>query len=101
MAGNHNKSVGVTIRYKEYYTSGGWRPERGLVPWDGKGGYKGCRMEAAEDAFRRAGLDKMPDWLVREVEKPGFWGSVEFWKRLSEKAKDMMDLDTVRQVMES
>ncbi len=97
----HSNKVGIVIRYKEYSKSGGWRPERGLVPWDGEGGYRACREASVKEALRRAGMEELPDWLRKKIREPEFWGSTTFWLGLAREAKEAIDLEMVRLVMES
>jgi hypothetical protein len=99
--GRHDGSIGIVYRFKrlvwrEYLTSG----ERGLLPWTGRRDRETLMWTAAKFALERAG-QKPTAGAVWALTRPNAWGRITFWDDLTRRHKLALDLQVVRDVMES
>lgn len=106
--GKHDRRIGVVYRYRtDRWTLRNWDDDiatnvrRGIIEWDGKGGAAALRARCARSALEQANVITVPAWLMKEMNKPGRWGSQKFWERLVEAHKVAMDIGLIQDVMES
>jgi len=106
--GKHDRRIGVVYRYRtDKWMLRNWDDDiatnvrRGIIEWDGEGGAAALRARCVRRALEHANIITIPAWLLKEMNKPGKWGSQKFWEKLVEAHKVAVDLGLIHEVMET
>ncbi len=103
--GRHNGEIGIVYRFKRLVWNGDPRDyspsgERGLLPWKGRKDRETLVWTAATFALERAG-QKPVAGAVWALTRPNAWGRITFWDDLVRRHRLALDIQVIKDVMES
>lgn len=108
--GKHDGKIGIVYRVRDdvrrwhmgdKHAYSGSNTDRGLIPWDGRGGEESLRLAAALVALVKGKVTRTPASMIEYLCRPGIWGRQEFWRKLIVAHKEASDLGIIQEVMES